>query len=87
MICCQHCGSHLNQKSVVCQPCCCCQRLGGRDQSLDLLLSFLSALLPFSSRVFFDSGLISFITPAPAAGAGYIENLKSMEAAWQGARK
>jgi hypothetical protein len=34
-------------------------------------------------RLLFDSGLISFIGPAPAPAAGYIENLKSMEASWR----
>jgi hypothetical protein len=34
-------------------------------------------------RLLFDSGLISFIGPAPAPAAGYIENLKSMEASWK----
>jgi hypothetical protein len=35
------------------------------------------------SRLLFDSGLISFIGPAPAPAAGYIENLKIMEASWR----
>jgi hypothetical protein len=34
-------------------------------------------------RLLFDSGLISLIAPAPVPAAGYIENLKSMEAAWK----
>jgi hypothetical protein len=48
------------------------------------VVGFTSVLV---ARLLFDSGLISFITPAPAAAAGYIENLKSMEAAWQAAKK
>jgi hypothetical protein len=36
-----------------------------------------------TTRLLFDSGLISFIAPTPAPAAGYIENLKSMEAAWK----
>ena len=48
------------------------------------VVGFTSVLV---ARLLFDSGLISFITHAPAAAAGYIENLKSMEAAWQAAKK
>jgi hypothetical protein len=42
-----------------------------------------------ATRLLFDSGLISFIGPAPvpAPAAGYIENLKGMEAAWKAAKK
>jgi hypothetical protein len=42
-----------------------------------------------ATRLLFDSGLISFIGPAPipTPAAGYIENLKGMEAAWKAAKK
>jgi hypothetical protein len=42
-----------------------------------------------ATRLLFDSGLISFTGPAPvpAPAAGYIENLKGMEAAWKAAKK
>jgi hypothetical protein len=42
-----------------------------------------------ATRLLVDSGLISFISPAPAPtpAAGYIENLKGMEAAWKAAKK
>jgi hypothetical protein len=39
------------------------------------------------TRLLFDSELISFIGPAPAPAAGYIENLRSMEAAWKAVKK
>jgi hypothetical protein len=39
------------------------------------------------TRMLFDSELISFIGPAPAPSAGYIENLRSMEAAWKAVNK
>jgi len=48
------------------------------------VLGFSAVLV---ARLLFESGLISFLAPAPAAAAGYIENLKSMEAAWKAAKK
>jgi hypothetical protein len=39
-----------------------------------------------ATRLLFDSGLISFIGPPLSPAAGYIENLKGMEAAWKAAK-
>jgi hypothetical protein len=46
---------------------------------------FVGFTAVLATRLLFDSGLISFIGPTPAAG--YIENLKGMEAAWKAAKK
>jgi hypothetical protein len=42
-----------------------------------------------ATRLLFDSELISFIGPAPVRtpAAGYIENLRGMDAAWKAAKK
>ena len=50
------------------------------------LVGFTAVL---ATRLLFDFGLISFSGPAPVPtpAAGYIENLKGMEAAWKAAKK
>jgi hypothetical protein len=62
-----------------------------REGSITELICFfiVGFTTVLATRLLFDSGLISFIGPAPvpAPAAGYIENLKSMEAAWKAAKK
>jgi hypothetical protein len=48
------------------------------------VVGFIAVLI---TRLLFDSELISFIGPARAPAAGYIENLRSMEAAWKAVKK
>jgi hypothetical protein len=63
------------------------RREGSITEFIGFFLVGLTAVL--ATRLLFDSGLISFSGPAPVPTpiAGYIENLKGMEAAWKAAKK